>query len=87
MEGYLLSILDNDSTPSQYWTDAGFKDDITQAKIYFDPSEAISSFAGLQARYTTVEMKVYKCRSVIEIIPGNPFAKLKDTKEATPQEA
>ena len=85
MEGYLLSVLDDDSQPVEYWSDAGFRKDITEAKIYVDPSEAISTFAGLQARYTTVEMKVYKCKSVVEIIPGNPFAKLKD-KEATSQE-
>lgn len=86
MEGYLLSVLDNDSQPKEYWSDAGFKEDITQAKIYFDPQEAISNFAGLQARYNTVEMKVYKCRSVIEIIPGNPFAEVRNTEEAAPQE-
>ncbi len=82
MEGYLLSILDDKSVPSQYWSDAGFKDDIAEARIYSDPKEAVSSFAGLQARYNTVEMKVYKCKSVIKIIPGNPFAEVLSTEEA-----
>ena len=86
MQGYLLSVLDNDSQPTEYWSDAGFKGDIMEARIYADPQEAISNFAGLQARYNTVEMKVYKCRSVIEIIPGNPFAEVEDVEEGTIEE-
>lgn len=82
MEGYLLTSLDNDSQPIQYWSDAGFKDDITQGKIYSDPREAVSTFAGLQARFNTIEMKVYKCKTVIEIIPGNPFAEVPETEAA-----
>lgn len=83
MEGYIVTSLDNDSQPIQYWSDAGFKDDITQGKIHFDIREAVSTFAGLQARFNTIEMKVFKCKSVIEIIPGNPFAEVSET-EATP---
>ena len=89
MEGYLVAILDDGSSPKEYWTDNCFKDDVTQAKIYVDPKEAVSNFAGLQARYNTFELKVYKCRSIIEIIPGNPFAVIKEATElaTTAQEA
>ena len=80
MEGYLVALLDDSSSPTQYWTDNGFKDDVTQAKIYTDPKEAVNNFAGLQARYNTTELKVYKCKSTIELLPGNPFAGLQGIK-------
>lgn len=77
MEGYLITILDDASSPKQYWGEDKFQDDVMRARIYTDVKEAISTSAGLQARYNTVEMKVCKCRTTVEIIPGNPFAELR----------
>lgn len=81
MEGYLIAILDDSSTPKQYWGETKFQDDITQSKIYADPKEAISIFAGLQARYNNMELKVYKCKSTIQVVPGNPFSAIDATIE------